>query len=91
MFGMPSCQEAARLVSQSMEQKLPLIKRLGLWMHLSMCRMCKGFAGQLRLLQTAAKQHGESQSDTSLTRTTLPSEARQRIHHALEKAQSNGE
>ena len=71
MFGMPSCKEVSRLVSESMETKLPLRKRIGLWMHLSMCRLCRGFSRQLRVIQAAAKQHGESEDDTSLADATL--------------------
>ncbi len=91
MFGMPSCKEVSRLVSESMETGIPLRKRIGLWMHLRMCRMCKGFAAQLRMIQTAAKQHGESETDTSLADATLPDEARERIRHAMHNAESEGE
>ncbi len=91
MFGMPSCKEVSRLVSESMETKLPLRKRIGLWMHLSMCRLCRGFARQLRVIQAAAKQHGESDDDTSLADATLSDDARERIRRAVQNAQSNGE
>lgn len=91
MFGMPSCKEVSRLVSESMETKLPLRKRIGLWMHLSMCRLCKGFARQLRVIQAAAKQHGESDDDTSLADATLSDDARERIRRAMQNAPLNGE
>ena len=91
MFGMPSCKEVSRLVSESMETKLPLRKQIGLWMHLSMCRLCKGFARQLRVIQAAAKQHGESEDDTSLADATLSDGARERIRRSMKNAQSNGE
>ncbi len=91
MFGMPSCKEVSRLVSESMETKLPLHKRIGLWMHLSMCRLCKGFARQLRVIQAAAKQHGESEDDTSLADATLSDDARERIRRAAQNAHLNGE
>ncbi len=91
MFGMPSCKEVSRLVSESMETKLPLRKRIGLWMHLSMCRLCMGFARQLRVIQAAAKEHGESEDDTSLADATLSDDARERIRRAVQNAQSNGE
>ena len=91
MFGMPSCKEVSRLVSESMEMKLPLRKRIGLWIHLSMCRLCKGFARQLRVIQAAAKEHGESEDDTSLADATLSDDARERIRRAMQNAQLNGE
>ncbi len=91
MFGMPSCKEVSRLVSESMETKLPLRKRIGVWMHLSMCRLCKGFARQLRVIQAAAKQHGESEDDTSLADATLSDDARERICQAMQNSPLNGE
>ncbi len=90
MFGMPSCKEVSRLVSESMETKLSLRKRIGLWIHLSMCRLCKGFARQLRVIQAAAKQHGESETDTRLADATLPDKARERIRRAMHNAESDG-
>ncbi len=91
MFGMPSCKDVSRLVSESMETKLTLRKRIGLWMHLSMCRLCRGFARQLWVIQTAAKEHGESKDDTSLADATLSDDARERIRRAVQNAQLNGE
>ena len=91
MFGMPNCHEVSRLISESMETGIPLRKRIGLWMHLSMCRMCKGFAAQLRVIQTAAKLQGDSETDTSLADATLPDEARERIRRAMQNAESDGE
>ncbi len=91
MFGMPSCKEVSRLVSESMETGLPLRRRIGLWMHLRMCRLCKGFAAQLRVIQIAAKQHGESETDMSLADATLPDEARERIRRVMHNAESDGE
>ena len=91
MFGMPNCKEVSRLVSESMETEIPLRKRIGLWIHLRMCRLCKGFAAQLRVIQTAAKQHGESESDTSLADVVLPDESRERIRSAMQKAESDDE
>ena len=91
MFGMPSCKEVSRLISESMETKLPLRKRIGLWMHLSMCRLCKGFVRQLRVIQTAAKEHGESKDDTSLADATLSDDARERIRRAVQNALLDGE
>ncbi len=91
MFGMPSCKEVSRLVSESMETKLSLRKRIGLWMHLSMCRLCKGFTRQLRVIQQAAKEHGESDDDPSLADATLSDDARERIRRAVHKSQINGE
>ncbi len=82
---MLSCEEVSRLVSQSMEQKLSLWRRVNLRLHLSMCQFCSGFAKELRQLQAAAQRHAEQvQRDPRLADVTLSAEARERIRQALE-------
>ncbi len=83
------CQEVARLVSESTERKLSLRQRLQVWMHLAMCRLCAGFARQLRLLRRAAQEHPERlASDPDEPSPTLSQEARQRITAALRNGHS---
>ena len=82
---MLNCEEVSRLVSQSMEQKLSLWRRVNLWLHLSMCKLCSGFAKELRQLQTAARRHAEqAEDDPHLADAALSAEARERIRRALE-------
>lgn len=83
MFGMPSCKEVSRLVSESMDnKKLPLRKRFGLWMHLHMCDVCKGFVAQLKAIRKAAGQLGTA-DDPASSDATLSAEARERIQRAM--------
>ncbi len=89
MFGMPSCKEVSRLVSESMDdQKLPFRKKLGLWMHLRLCRVCRGFVAQLRALREAATRMG-SDSDPQADEVRLSTNARERIEQAMRDAGSN--
>lgn len=78
------CREISKLVSESMERDLPLRRRLEVRMHLMMCRLCGGFARQVRLLRRAARQNpqrlGPQQGDPE---ARLSHEARQRIKTAL--------
>lgn len=78
------CREISKLVSESMERDLPLSQRMQLRMHLMMCRLCAGFARQVRLLRQAVHEHperlGPDQTDQG---AKLPDEARQRIKAAL--------
>ena len=78
------CREISKLVSESMEHDLPFRTRMQLWMHLAMCRMCAGFARQLRLLRRAVREHPERLDlDESAPEARLPEEARDRIKAAL--------
>ncbi len=87
MLGMPNCQEVTRLVSESMEHKLPFRKRVSLWMHLSMCKLCGGFSKELQMIQDAARQHAESiEKDATPGDSSLSNEARERIRRALESS-----
>lgn len=63
---MLSCKEAASLVSQSLDERLPLWKRLQLHVHLWLCRMCRAFATSLRVLREGIRYHlqmGQSPSE----------------------------
>lgn len=85
MFGMPSCKEVSRLVSESMDKKLPIRKRFGLWMHLRMCDVCKGFVAQLKAIREAAGKLGTA-DDPEESDATLSAEARDRIQQAMRDA-----
>ena len=50
----PSCSEAARLASRSMDEKLSRPCRFGLWLHHKMCRLCRCYANQVKFVRDAA-------------------------------------
>ena len=78
------CREISQLVSESMERDLPLRRRLEVRMHLMMCRMCAGFARQIRLLRRGARENPERLGpDESAPDAKLSEEARERIKAAL--------
>ena len=82
MLFMPDCKETSRLVSESMDRRLPVFKRLMLWIHLRMCKYCHRFEQQLVMLRTISRhinQHLESFEPS----VSLPDEARERIQSAL--------
>lgn len=37
---MMKCEEVSKLVSQSLDRKLPLYQRIGVRLHLMMCKLC---------------------------------------------------
>ena len=47
------CREAAQLLSQAMDAKLPLWQRAALRLHLAICDACSSFARQLAQLRRA--------------------------------------
>jgi hypothetical protein len=76
---MLTCKEASRLLSQSLNQSLPRLKRLELRLHVWLCRSCSNFEKQLKFLQRAVRQLAESRAD----QVRLSAEAGERIRKAV--------
>ena len=86
---MLSCKEVSKLVSESLDRKLPLWTRVGLWMHLGMCRVCRGFRRDLVHLHKETRQHAqEIERDVHETDVKLSEETRQRMKRLLAPPQS---
>ena len=78
----PSCKESVRLQSAALDRKLPFRQRVGLRIHLLLCKWCRRYGKQIRFLQTATREHdGDKQT---LPQRTLSSEARERIKQRLQ-------
>ncbi len=78
------CREISRLVSISMDHRLPLRKRAGLRLHLMMCRYCARYRRQLfflRELMCSYNQRCDVQADS----ISLPPKARERFRRRLQK------
>jgi len=79
---MLSCKQASRLVSQSLERKLPYQERFALFLHLRVCDACTLFSRQLRVLRQAVQRIGRNvEQDTQIV---LSEEARKRIADRLD-------
>jgi hypothetical protein len=77
---MLTCKEVSRLLSQSMDQPLPRMKRIELRIHLWLCSACSNFDKQLKFLrQVVNRLDDEHQSGHA----GLSSEARERIKKAV--------
>ena len=57
------CRESARLLSEQRDRTLPFRKRVGLWFHLLVCRLCKVYAAQLRVLTGVSAAAGIAAAD----------------------------
>jgi predicted anti-sigma-YlaC factor YlaD len=53
-----SCQKAAELISQSLDEPLDLVDKLRLRVHLSMCGNCRNVQDQLNLIHKMGGQIG---------------------------------
>lgn len=80
---MITCEEATRLMSQSLDRKLPLRQRIALRSHLLMCKLCPGFLRQMRFLKTAAARHERAVESDEPHSHSLSPEAKEGIEKAL--------
>ncbi|MDA8178876.1 MAG: anti-sigma factor family protein [Desulfobacteria bacterium] len=81
---MLSCKDVTQLISQSMDASLPIGKRIGMRLHLLMCKFCSRYERQLLLIRETVRgivategKSGEPPGET------LSEEAKDRIRKSL--------
>jgi hypothetical protein len=79
---LPTCRDAARLQSEALDKKLSLAQRLGLALHLMICKWCRRYGKQIRFLRGAAHDHSENLAEAVPQK--LSAEARERIKQRLQ-------
>ena len=81
---MLSCKDVTRLISLSMDRSLPLGKRIGVRIHLLICRFCARYKRQLLLIRETARQlvAGEEPAEGPFS-GVLSEDARERIRQSL--------
>ena len=87
---MPSCAEASRLASRSLDEKLPLTRRFALWLHQRICGLCRRYSDQLKFMHEAASQSEEKQPAPT-EESRLSKAARDRLKEKLRSATKDGE
>lgn len=87
---MLSCQEISRLVSESLDRKLPWHRRMEVWLHLKMCRLCSGFWGNLLRIRTAARESAAADEPLPDGPDRLSSESKDRMRRLISKELSDG-
>ncbi len=75
---MGNCKKVTRMVSESLDRKLPLHQRMGIRIHLLMCKFCSRYRKQLLILREAMRLQEKYVEDTKPSPTLRP-EARERI------------
>jgi predicted AAA+ superfamily ATPase len=78
----PTCRDASRLQSEALDKKLSLSKRLGLWLHLLICKWCRRYGKQIRFLRSAAQECPDHLTEAGPQK--LSAEARERIRQRLQ-------
>lgn len=81
---MLNCKQVTRLVSQSMDARLPWYQRLGIKVHLLYCVWCRRYAAQLKFLRRATKALATEPFDPEGSR--LPDDAKEHMRERLQEA-----
>lgn len=81
---MLSCKDVTKLVSESMDRSLPLGKRIGVRLHLFICKFCARYERQLLLIrETVRRLAATVDAPGEPSRETLSEEARDRIRETI--------
>jgi hypothetical protein len=78
----PSCKEAVRLQSAALDRSLVTHEKFGLRVHLLLCKWCRAYGKQIKILHLAAKE--QSRDDRLVSSEALPPGARERIKRTLQ-------
>lgn len=77
----PKCREMVRILSQSMDEPMPLMMRIKKRLHFLICCWCQRYEEHLRYLRQTARQFPEHADAAS--GTPFPPDARERIKQRL--------
>lgn len=89
-YVLPDCKEVAELVSFSMDETLPLNKRLGLKIHIMFCKFCRRNSEQICLIRKLIRNELRNTSDVAReTYSGLSAESRQRISKTIKSPDSD--
>lgn len=77
----PNCKAATRLQSEAFDHKLSFRQRLGLRIHLVLCKWCRRYGKQITFIHNAAQSHPDEMAESAPQQ--LSDEARERIRQKL--------
>ena len=81
---MLNCKEATFLASQQLDTKLPLLTRMGLFLHMMMCKNCAAFRKQISCITKIVRQSAASlEFAPEHADAKLSDESRERIRRFL--------
>ena len=77
----PKCREMVRILSQSMDEPMPLVMRIKKRIHFLICCWCQRYEEHLHYIRDTASRFPEHADEAS--GATFPSEAKERIKQKL--------
>jgi hypothetical protein len=80
-----TCDQAARLMSQAQDQPLERPERWALYLHLLICRWCRRYHRQLKLLRAVLTRITEPRADDAAVPPLLDPEQNRALQDRLTK------
>ena len=80
---MLSCKDVTQLISRSMDHSLPIGKRIGVRLHLLMCKFCSRYERHLLLIRETVRGIVATEGKPGEPGETLSEEAKERIRKSL--------
>jgi len=80
---MLTCKEISKLVSESLDRKLPFGLRMEMRLHLMMCSLCRMYRKRTLILRNILSQYDPSLGEDSAPVPGLSEQASARIQKAL--------
>lgn len=87
-YVLPDCKEVAELSSYSLDETLPPKKRVGLKLHIMMCKFCHRNYEQMYLIRKLiGKMLRSDDAFETDSKSRLSEESRQRISNLLKRSE----
>jgi hypothetical protein len=83
------CEAASELSSRELDEGLPFLDRLALLSHVTVCKSCRRFRVQVRLIRKAIRRREQLLNESRSIEGGLSAEARSRIVLACGQFGSN--
>lgn len=83
---MLTCKETSYLASKKLDEKLTSKERIGFWLHIGMCRLCRRYATDIEKLHGLMQKAGKSGLALMPESVKLSEQSRERIKQVLDKA-----
>lgn len=81
---MLNCQQASELLSRALDERLPLSTRIGLRLHVGMCRCCSALERNLTMLRDAIRRSRPAEpADDNLDR--MEEAVRRELHNNADR------
>lgn len=82
---MLTCKETSHLISKKLDSRLAWHENLGLWLHISLCRLCRRYSHDVKKMRSVMRAAGKSGQVLLPESVKLSEQARERIKQALRK------